>query len=877
MADRYHGHPHPGRSATFNNPATTSLPASIGYTSLYAGDMHVMPSSTRQQATTSAAPRGYVTTTSSGAPSNTTTRTYAVTQDPRSQRPTTRDVTRGHRSSTLDSATGRPPVIIMTTKQDRPNPVPSHTSTARSGSPIRDDYRASEGQFYTQPASSIRSRSNARPFSEHLTGDDYARSRDPSDSLAREADNYRSSRPSVTYPSNPRHSSSTIDYGDDGYQYTNAGDLVRYDLEHPQSFRSRRHESFDRGYRRPDINYTPDGRVLNVNTSPDQGRNYITTTRQLETRGGPPPTTRGFDKIPRGYDSTRDAPPAAPVPPDPTVSTLRPGVGTGEGRRPRPVSLYQESAPRSQHHDDYYRSRDDEKTVREQRDWELEPERSYGALTYDPQTYDSSQPGYFHDDRVTSRGFGIRTGEPVDEYDYRREPIRVEEPKKRSDEAISREPEPSREDRRRSRTDTKESSRRERRESKKDDDEKERSRFRDKISSGLGIAAAAVGITPSIKNDDKRSKDDSKGRRGSDEGRERRRDTDAREGRPSTREPARTKDYEREKSRDRSEVRDNSDSKQPSRRETSSRKNGDAVISGSDSDEVKKTKRRHRTSGAFNPNDATELAHLKEQLAAMKPSDAEKEKPVVIETARTRSPSPIKAPIKESKPTKDAKPRGDSTSPPVSKSRRDSSSPSDYRQDTSLSDENRGREVVVPTSDKSVRVVSPPRDKKDEKPLKGILKAPKVSFPEDPNPIREGVAPHKEDKKIKEAPPGAKWTKISRKIVNPEALTIGKERFEIRDDFVIVLRVLSKEEIQAYASATQVLRERRRQDDDSDDGRDDDDRRKHRHRRHRDDDDDRDRDRDRDRPRRRRHRDDDEYDNRSSKDQEHHHHHHHRY
>lgn len=803
MADRYHGHPHPGRSATFNNPATTSLPASIGYSSLYAGDMHVMPSSARHQTATSNAPRGYVTTSSVAPSSSTTTRTYAVTQDPRSQRPTTRDVTR-HRSSTVDSATGRPPVIVMTTQQDRPNPVASHTSSARPGSPMRDDYRTSEGQFYTQPASSIRSRSNARPFSVHLTNDDYARGRDLSESFAQDADLYRNSRPSVVYPSNPRHSSATIDYGDDGYQYTNVGDLVRYDLDHPQSYRNRRHESFDRGYRRPDVNYHPDQRVLNVNTNPDQSRNYVTTTRQLESRAGPPPSTRGLDKIPRRYDNARESLPAAPVPPDPT-STLRPGVST-EGRRPRPVSLYQESAPRSQHHDEYYGSLDDDKVVREQRDWELEPERSYGALTYDPQSYDPSQPGYFRDDRVTSRGFGIRTTEPVDDYAYRREPHRIEEPKKRSDDVISREVEPSREDRRRSRTDTKE--RRERRESKKDDDEKERSRFRDKISSGLGIAAAAVGITPTVKNDEKRTRDESKGRRGSDDSRERRRDSDARNGRES----ARSKDYER----DRSEARDKSDSKS-SRRETSSRKNSEAVISGSDSDEVKKPTRRHRSSSAFNPNDAAELTHLKEQLAAMKITDTEKEKekPMILETTRTRSPSPMQVspPPKETKP-KETKPRADSISPPVSKSRGDSSSPDRSKQDSSFSDESRGREIAVVPSDKQVRVVSPPRDKKDEKPLKGILKAPKVSFPEDPNPIREGVAPHKEDKKIKETPAGAKWTKISRKIVNPEALTIGKERYEIRDDFVIVLRVLSKEEIQAYAAATQVLRGRLTRNDD---------------------------------------------------------------
>jgi hypothetical protein len=141
------------------------------------------------------------------------------------------------------------------------------------------------------------------------------------------------------------------------------------------------------------------------------------------------------------------------------------------------------------------------------------------------------------------------------------------------------------------------------------------------------------------------------------------------------------------------------------------------------------------------------------------------------------------------------------------KKSRSSSMTRTSRPSESPKDEARGRQPGTSSPDeKQVRLVSPPRDKSREKPLKGILKQPKPSFPEEPNPIREGVAPHKEDKKVKEAPPGAKWTKISRKVVNPEALTIGKERFEVRDDFVIVLRVLSKEEIQAYASATQVLR-----------------------------------------------------------------------
>jgi hypothetical protein len=105
-----------------------------------------------------------------------------------------------------------------------------------------------------------------------------------------------------------------------------------------------------------------------------------------------------------------------------------------------------------------------------------------------------------------------------------------------------------------------------------------------------------------------------------------------------------------------------------------------------------------------------------------------------------------------------------------------------------------------------VIVESPrPRDA-SQRPLKGILKAPTPQFPEYDNPIREGVAPHKDDTTKKDIPPGARWTKIDRRLVNPESLTIGRERFEIRDEFVIVLRVLSKEEVQAYALATEQIR-----------------------------------------------------------------------
>jgi hypothetical protein len=90
-------------------------------------------------------------------------------------------------------------------------------------------------------------------------------------------------------------------------------------------------------------------------------------------------------------------------------------------------------------------------------------------------------------------------------------------------------------------------------------------------------------------------------------------------------------------------------------------------------------------------------------------------------------------------------------------------------------------------------------------PFKGILHAPREKFPKNTMPLREEVAQLKDAKKDG-IPPGARWTKISRKLVNPEALEAGKERFEAREDFVIVLRVLSADEVQGYAEVTQRIR-----------------------------------------------------------------------
>ncbi|KAI2733687.1 hypothetical protein CBS147332_702 [Penicillium roqueforti] len=119
-----------------------------------------------------------------------------------------------------------------------------------------------------------------------------------------------------------------------------------------------------------------------------------------------------------------------------------------------------------------------------------------------------------------------------------------------------------------------------------------------------------------------------------------------------------------------------------------------------------------------------------------------------------------------------------------------------------------GNEHMAKDDPRRLIAVDPPAPKEPEGPPKGILKPPRPAFPEEPNPVREGVAPLKDAHK-QGIPPGARWTKIDRRLVNPEALQMGNERFEERSDYVIVLRVLSKEEIQLYAVKTQEIRDTR--------------------------------------------------------------------
>lgn len=79
------------------------------------------------------------------------------------------------------------------------------------------------------------------------------------------------------------------------------------------------------------------------------------------------------------------------------------------------------------------------------------------------------------------------------------------------------------------------------------------------------------------------------------------------------------------------------------------------------------------------------------------------------------------------------------------------------------------------------------------------------------NSDEEGILPNSEASPgdvdtRKPIPRGAKWTKIDRKLVSPQALEEAHERFKVRDNHVIVLRVLQREEIEVYALRTMEIR-----------------------------------------------------------------------
>lgn len=91
-------------------------------------------------------------------------------------------------------------------------------------------------------------------------------------------------------------------------------------------------------------------------------------------------------------------------------------------------------------------------------------------------------------------------------------------------------------------------------------------------------------------------------------------------------------------------------------------------------------------------------------------------------------------------------------------------------------------------------------------PCRPALRAPTVQFPEDPDFIHPGVF----NTSVGYIPEGARWTKIRRDLIDPEILNHRRERYEQIDDHIIVFRVLTRDEVQQYAEATQDLRAQQR-------------------------------------------------------------------
>lgn len=708
------------------------------------------------------------------------------------------------------------PAIVTTTATPRHRPV-VHSSggIVRVSSPMKDPYRLSQEEYVVTPASS-------RHGGHHNHRKRYSVTMDNADMnrLAQENGRLRIAPVRETgytgTRARPIHSGSLVrhadtvadDYGDDGYGYTNAQDLVRYDLDNsapaPQHLRSRR-DSFEGG--------RSGARPTSIS-----GYNDIAPRSYDGRERGPPPSMRGFDKIhgrapswDQGSGGTARMP-VAPMPPaPPSMSATEPFQRPSafepvepprrtNSTRVRPGSVYHDRDSRRGPRDDYYEVRDEEpRHQRTHRD-----------------TYD---------DGVEDRGFGIRQERSdrverphnrIDRVDGERTEW-IEGPHNRA-ERSDRYERPDRAERteRSDRVDRNDRSERTERSDRNDRSDKDRSEHkgRDALAAGLSFAGAALGIN-AVKNtarDDRDEQDDSNERHerrrerrdnresidltGRDPKERRHRDDDPsppprdvhqdREGKNRSPPQAEPIDSVSRAPRERQPSKDERDS--DAERRERHRRRAEAALAGTaaavdsrsdtSDDPAPRSARRRRESGAapgFNPKDALDLKALKEQLNAQ-----EAPKPAV-EEPRARTP------------------RASSTKDP-----REAAEIRSNLKDS----ERRPREPLQPAENKQLRVVSPPREKVDDKPVKGILRIPKEKFPEDPSPIREGVAPLKDAKKDG-IPPDARWTKISRKLVNPEALELGKERFEARDDFVIVLRVLTREEVQGYAEVTSKLRANR--------------------------------------------------------------------
>lgn len=637
------------------------------------------------------------------------------------------------------------------------------------------------------------------------------------------------------------------DLNDDGYSYTDPASMYR-DTE--PAWRRPRAGSMDRS--------RPTSMILDRSTRPSA------------REPGPPPSTRGFDKInnaiPRPHGRAPSIERAREIPkydPYPDTAPTR-----SSSTRQHAPAIHQEPREhrRDTYHDDYDR-----------RDREVENKRH-------------STGGRFEDREVASRGFGIApAANPNVTHDHHaldRQPIlypqeavraRPQEPTSQyytTDRAIAQMPEPrvSRERDVAPPQDNYEKRPRERESSRQ-----EPKGFVPAAAGAAAGVAATLGAAGYMKSRDKERERESERDSSAERERERRREHDERDRRD------RALDERRDDRRDRRP--DERREPLPPPPPPSSATVGSApVYAPSREDDRKPRERRHQDdererssrkppssegSGDERPRHYVERDSERRKESAPKETaldpDEEYRRRVQQEAERSSrvtrdrdySDSDREQDRRRRKDERDRSrgPEDRSRGPPPNtkepaSSRYDERSSSIY--DANLVQEPDSLEgALVPTS-KSVQIVTPPKEAPPA--VKGILRKPTQKFPEDPEPIREGVAPHKDALKGKDIPVGARWTRIDRRLVNPEALEQAKERFEERMDCVIVLRVLTKQEIQKLADRTKKIREAREDDERHD--RDDRDRRSHRSSR----DDREDEDRDRDRERRRRYDDESDYD-----------------
>ena len=565
---------------------------------------------------------------------------------------------------------------------------------------------------------------------------------------------------------------------------------------------------------------------------------------------GPPPSTRGFDKINNGVsrshgrsssiDRSRDIPKYDPYP-DATPAR-------SSSTRNHAPAIHQEPR-RDTYHDSYDR-----------RDRELENRRHNSVDRYE-------------DPHVSSRGFGIATGPPPAAHDYHpldRQPLYSSQdaPTARADDygaqyhsshrADARMPEPPRAADPRS-SESRVADSRSSRDAAPTYDKQPRESSKAYVpalaAGAVTGAAATLGAAGYMKSRDRDQDANSSEERERERERERRREQDERDRRDKYDDRREERRERRADDRERrpDERRDvpppsttpvnppypaaaDLDKKARERRyddEERSKSSRKAPSSEGSGDE----RTRH-----YVDRDAERRKDAAPAPAALDP-DEEYRRRVQQEAERSRRADRDRDSSdsdRERRRRKDerSRSRGPETQ---DSSRRDERSSSVY--DSNLTQEPESMDKLnADQPNKQVTIVAPPK----EAPLvKGILRKPTEKFPEDPEPIREGVAPHKDALKGKDIPVGARWTRIDRRLVNPEALEEAKERFEERMDCVIVLRVLTKQEIQKLADRTRKIRERREDEYErrSKDDRDDEDRDRDR---------DRERGRDRDRDRRRR-------------------------